>query len=307
MGKGGLLLLFLLAVGYISVFNLTINASDNSANNDAKPFVIPEDLPSDLVYHHDLPIGKGGERIMKLDLVCPKNPPARPLPALVYIHGGGWNHGSKNDHARKIIGYAKDGYIGVSIEYRLTHEAIFPAQLEDCKLAIRFLRANAEKYHINPDKIGVWGSSAGGHLAALLGTTGGIKELEGNGGWPDFSSRVQAVCDCSGPVDFINEYADRYSSVTKLLGINALADPERARRAMPGTYASPDDPPFLIIHGTKDTTVPFENSRLFYEDLKRAGVRVSFLPVEGAGHSFSDYPQVTAAAKEFFEKLLKND
>ncbi len=118
--RGSSILLYCLLMAYLLASGLSVNASANGPN----PFIILEDLPPDLVYFHDLPIEKGGERIMKLDLVCPKSP-ANPLPAPIYIHGGGWNHSGKNDHARKIIGYAKEGYI-VNIEYRLTHEAISP-------------------------------------------------------------------------------------------------------------------------------------------------------------------------------------
>lgn len=277
-----------------------------STANKVLDFQIPVDLPNDLAYFHDVEIGKGGVRILKMEICAPKIKPNKPLPALVYIHGGGWNKGSKDEHARKIMGYARDGYVGVSIQYRLTHEAIFPSQLEDCKLAIRFLRANAEQYHINPDKIGVWGSSAGSHLAALLGTTGDVKELEGNGGWPGVSSRVQAVVDWYGPANFITEFANNYSSVTKLLGVKALADPDKAKRAMPGTYASQDDPPFLVMHGNKDTTIPYADSVAFSDVLKKAGVDVTLIIVDGAGHGFKEFPEANETAKAFLAKHLKN-
>lgn len=266
-------------------------------------FVYPA-VPSDLQYLHDVEIGNGGNRTLKIEICYPKTVSSTPWPALVYIHGGGWNHGSKDLHAKKIIGYAKKGYIGVAIQYRLTGEAIFPAQIEDCKLAIRYLRAHAEHYHLNPNKIGVWGTSAGAHLASLLGTLPEGK-FEGTGGWTSYSSRVQAVVDWYGPADFTTQFANDYSSVTALLGVNAFADLEKARSVMPGTYASSDTPPFLIMHGTADKTIPFTDSETFYNTLIEAGVNATLIPVEGAGHGLAAYPWASNTVWKFLDQHLK--
>jgi len=277
------------------------NEPSNHPDNDFQAPVVPPDLQ----YLHDVEIGMGGDRTLKMEICYPKPAPPEPWPVLIYIHGGGWNHGSKNQHANKIIGYAKRGYVGVAIEYRLTPEgAVFPAQIEDCKLAVRYLRAHAQKYHLDPDRIGVWGSSAGAHLASLLGTLPPGK-FEGTGGWENYSSRVQAVVDWFGPADFTSEFADQWRSLIALLGKKPSEDPEWAKAAMPGTYASDDDPPFLIMHGTNDTVVPFADSQSFYQCLIDAGVDATFIPVEGAGHGFSDYPEASQKAWEFLERHLK--
>jgi len=271
-----------------------------------------EDMPEaanigeDKTWYHDVVVGKGGDRVLKMEIVTPKQKPEKPMPVIVYIYGGGWNHGSKDDHVNKLAGYVDKGYIGVALEYRLTDAAIFPGQLEDCKLAIRYLRANGDKYFMDTDRIGVWGSSSGSHLAALLGTTGDVKELEGTGGWQEYSSRVQAVVDWYGPADFTTEFANNWSSVSKLLGKNAFAVPEIAKSAMPGTYASKDDPPFLVMHGDSDKTVPYYDSVAFAQDLKRAGVNLTFKIVKGAPHGFAGFPDASVMAWDFLEKNLKN-
>lgn len=278
-------------------------AGSEYANDD-----IPQaaNIGSDKVLYKDVPIGKGGDVTLKIDIVTPKEKPEKPLPVLVYIYGGGWNHGTKNDHTNKIAGYVDKGYIGVALEYRLTDKTTFPGQLEDCKLAIRYLRANGDKYFMDTDRIGVWGSSSGSHLAALLGTTGDVKELEGNGGWEGYSSRVQAVVDWYGAADFTTEFANNWSSVSKLLGKNAFAVPDKAIAAMPGTYASKDDPPFLVMHGDKDQTIPYYDSVVFAQALKRAGVDLTFKIVKGAPHGFADFPDAAVMAWDFLDKKLKN-
>src|SRR5204863_3483821 len=141
-----------------------------------------------------------GEVPLKMDIYRLKSPPSGPLPVIVYIHGGDWSVGSKEEGAAKLLPYVQRGYCGVSINYRLTPLVHFPAPLEDCKCAIRFLRAKAKDLNLDPDHIGVWGESAGGNLAALLGSSSHVKEFEGNGGSPGVSSRVQAVCTEGAPV-----------------------------------------------------------------------------------------------------------
>ncbi len=253
----------------------------------------------------DVEIGKGGDKVLKMDIVMPGEKSAKPWPAIVYIHGGGWNHGSKDDHVMKLVDIAKRGYVAVAIQYRLTHEAIFPGQLEDCKLAIRYLRGKAKTYNIDTNRIGVWGNSAGGHLAALLGTTQGMAEFEGNGGWQEFSSDVNAIVDWSGPVDFSTEYANNYSSVTKLLGVRAFDDRERAARAMPTSYIAEETPPFLIIHGDNDAIVPYTQSVTLYEYLKEKGVDVTFKLLPGEGHQYvSEEPE--QMTMNFFDMVLKS-
>jgi acetyl esterase/lipase len=183
------------------------------------------------------------------------------------------------------------GWVCASIEYRLSGEAIWPAQIEDCKCAIRFLRSHSEQYGLDPHRIGVWGSSAGGHLVAMLGTTGRVSELEGTGGWPGVSSAVQAVCDWYGPTDFLRMDAAGSEMVhdapdspeSELVGGAIQLHPERVARANPISYVAGDEPPFLIVHGTRDPLVPYNQSELLFSAL--AGrTDVTFITVEGAGH-----------------------
>ena len=181
---------------------------------------------------------------------------------------------------------AQGNYVAVAVGYRLSGEAIRPAQIHDCKAAIRWLRADAGQYGVDPERIGVWGSSAGGHLANLLGTTGDVKELlEGNCGTPNVSSRVRCVVSYCGPTDFLAakriQGGREPSSVSLLLGGPVDEKKDLARQTSPINYVSADDPPFLLVHGTDDPTVPFEQAELFYRALQQAGVDVTLIRIEG--------------------------
>ncbi len=212
----------------------------------------------------------------------------------------------------RLIEFAQKGYFCATIEYRLSGEAPWPAQIEDCKCAIRFLRAKADEYGLDPKRIGVWGSSAGGHLVAMLGTAGDQKQFEGKGGWPDQSSRVQAVCDWFGPADLTwaipregqGGRAGASNAVVALLGGPGPDLMEKARRASPITYVTPDDPPFLIMHGDQDRLVPISQSEKLRDALKEAKVEVKYQVVEGAGHGFGG-PKEVKAVMEFFDANLK--
>lgn len=206
-------------------------------------------------------------------------------------------------HTGILAGFAQQGYICVSVEYRLSGVAIFPAQIEDCKCAVRFLRANAKKYGLNPNRIGAWGESAGGHLAALLGTAGDVKDLEGNGGYLEFSSRVQAVCNWFGAIAFEGAYLPPEHSVSQLLGGPPQNRRELAKKASPFGYISQDDPPFLIMHGDSDKIVPVVTSLTFYKNLKAAGVDAALQVIQGAGHKFTEIHHFQSVL-EFFDKHL---
>ena len=153
---------------------------------------------ADATIHRDLVYKTVNGAVLTLDLYCPEKFSGA-VPVIIYIHGGGWRSGRKE--RCPAVALVQDGYAVASIDYRLTSTAPFPAQIEDCKAAVRWLRANAAKYNLDADRIGVWGMSAGGHLAALLGTSGGVPELEGSGDNMQYSSQVQAVCDVAGPAD----------------------------------------------------------------------------------------------------------
>lgn len=247
-----------------------------------------------------------------LDLYLPKNATGN-SPMILCLHGGGWNHGNKK-HCPAVM-MVKDGYAVASIQYRLTQEAPFPAQIEDCKAAVRWLRANAEKYHFNAKRIGVWGHSSGGHLAALLGTSGGVAALEGTGKNANFSSRVQAVCEISGPADLVRMYQDistptentksQKEALEALFGGPLDAKKAVAVAASPINYISKDDPPFLIIHGEEDETVPVSQSRLFAAALKKAGVSVILDVAVGRGHGAGG-PRFEPTIKAFFDKNIRD-
>ncbi|MCA1597228.1 MAG: alpha/beta hydrolase, partial [Chloroflexi bacterium] len=214
-----------------------------------------------------------------------------PLPVIIWIHGGGWEAGSKEDCPAGYL--VHHGYAVVSINYRLSQEAVFPAQIYDCKGAVRWLRAHSAAYHLDPRRFGVWGASAGGHLAALLGASNGSKSMEGNvGGNLDQSSQVQAACDWFGPTDFLKLrdfptilHSDPVSGPDiRLIGGPLEKNLPKVRAANPITYVSKTSPPFLVMHGDKDPLVPLNQSELLYDALKAAGVRVTFCVVHGGGH-----------------------
>jgi acetyl esterase/lipase len=240
--------------------------------------------------HRDVIYGKGGESNLLLDLYVP-NHPIRAVPIILYIHGGGWADLDKS-WCPYPMRFLEKEYAVASINYRLSDEAPFPAQLHDCKAAVRWLRANAASYGLDGDHIGVWGDSAGGHLAAMLGLTADHPELEGDGGNPGVSSAVQAVCDWFGPSDLAMlvekhntpELVDIDTLVATLIGGPTSDHPDKAVMASPITYVTADAAPFLIMHGDIDRIVPLSQSVVLYEALFNAGAEVRLHVVHGSGH-----------------------
>jgi acetyl esterase/lipase len=272
----------------------------------------PPRLPEGTKPYRDL--GYGPHERNKLDLYVPPGDGAKPL--IIWVHGGAWQGGSKGPNNPAMPMLAR-GYAVAAINYRLSQHAKFPAQIEDCKAAVRYLRANAAKYSLDPNHFGAWGASAGGHLVALLGTSGDVKELEGDGGNPGVSSRVQAVCDWFGPVD-LTKMAEQSgpesqldhnapdSPEAKLLGGPVQEKKELAAKANPVTYVSKDDPPFLIIHGDKDPVVPYKQSHLLDDALKSAGVETTLLIIPGAAHGPGIGTRETfGKIQAFFDKHLR--
>lgn len=248
-----------------------------------------------------------------LDLYLPANAEA-PVPLIIWIHGGGWKSGSKENCLPVRTGFTERGYAVASINYRLTGEASFPAQIEDCKAAVRWLRSHAKEYGLDANHFGAWGSSAGGHLVALLGTSGDVSSFD-TGENLDVSSRVQAVCDYYGPSDFntmgavpgFEMHARASSPESALLGGPASEKPEMAKAASPVSHATPDDPPFLIVHGDSDRTVPLDQSRRMDAALRKAGVKTELIILPGSGHggpAFSS-PDITSKVAAFFDSHLK--
>ncbi|HEX3656130.1 MAG TPA: alpha/beta hydrolase fold domain-containing protein [Pirellulales bacterium] len=267
---------------------------------------IPDTIKAEL----DIPYAATDNPRQRLDLFLPKSPKSdKPLPVVAFIHGGGWKGGDKRAVFGAVIPLVESGeYAGVSIGYRLTGEAIWPAQIYDCKAAVRWLRANAKKYNFDPDRIGVTGGSAGGHLVAMLGTSGGISALEGNlGENTGISSNVACVVDQFGPADLLT-MGERYnraeSPVGKLIGGPVPENKDKARDASPTTFVSSDDPPFLMIHGTNDQVVPFSQSEELLAALRKAGVEAVLIPVEGGGHGNFGTPETSERMRLFFDKHL---
>nr|WP_255712949.1 alpha/beta hydrolase [Rhodopirellula sp. JC740] len=239
--------------------------------------------------HRDLVYTKLPQRELKLDLVVPQSKTKPPL--VVWIHGGGWRNGSRKNP--RLDAVTQHGFALASISYRFSKEAIFPAQIHDCKAAIRWLRANADRYGVDADWIAVAGSSAGGHLALLLGTSGDVDELEGEiGGNLRQSSRVQAVIDFFGPSDFVlrgktqpeRAYTDLSGSYALLGGQNGTVPEQMERLASPISYVSSDDPPLLILHGTNDKTVLMDQSERMVQAYEKERLSVELMEVAGAGH-----------------------
>jgi acetyl esterase/lipase len=249
----------------------------------------------------DLEYVQGGHERNRLDLYLPEKA-AKPLPVILWVHGGGWTNGDKTNGP--AFRFAAKGYAVASMNYRFSQHAIFPAQIYDCKAAVRWLRANAGKYHLEADHIGAWGGSAGGHLVALLGTTAGVKDLEGPGGNEDQSSRVQAVVDWFGPTDFLT--AGKKDTRTHLLGGDPEENKAQARKASPMTYVSKDAAPFLIMHGDQDKTVPISQSETFAAALKKAGADATFVVVKGGKHGGALFTNAESMKliEDFFAKHL---
>jgi len=225
---------------------------------------------------------------LKLDVYYPAQYPADPWPVVIYVHGGAWQKGDKSEGAgfRAVAGLQSAGFLVVAINYRLAPQVLFPAQIQDVKCAVRYLRAHAEQYHLDSEKIGVWGGSAGGHLSALLGTSGGTPGWD-VGEYLDQSSRVQAVVDMFGPADLtVNFDASDFQNARTVFGATNPDDPKLAA-ASPVTYIDPGDPPFLILHGDQDTTVYLEQSQILYQKLQATGVEAQLVVVHGAGHGFA--------------------
>ena len=263
----------------------------------------------------DLVYVDGGAEHQKLDLDLPEKASA-PLPLIIWIHGGGFSAGDKTDNpARRML---DQGYAVASLNYRLSGEALFPAQIEDCKAAVRWLRVHAKAYNLDPERFGAWGSSAGGHLVALLGTSGGVKEFE-QGAHLELSSRVQAVCDYYGPTDFLQmdahavpdarlKHDPSTSPESRLIGGAIQENKDKVARANPITFVTPDDPPFLIVHGDQDPLVPYHQSQLLFEALKKAAVSAHLHTIHGAGHGqgFAG-KNIDDSVDEFFKKNLKEN
>ncbi len=251
--------------------------------------------------------------LQTLDLYLPAGRPAHPRPVIVYVHGGGWRKGDKADGRRLAFHFVVQGYAVACIDYRLSSAAEHPAQLEDCKSAVRWLRANADRYGLDPFHFGAIGVSAGGHLAALMGVLN-INRLYESGATLDQPSRVQAVCDFFGPTDLLRLFetskkqgTPQADEIVQLLGGDPHVVQAQTLSANPIGFIAIEAPPFLIIHGDQDTAVPLEQSQLLYAALVKAHVSAHLHIIHGAGHTGPAFiaPDINAMVDEFFNQTLK--
>ncbi|MDQ3929063.1 MAG: alpha/beta hydrolase [Chloroflexota bacterium] len=259
----------------------------------------------------------GGEAL-KMDLFLPKveNGPA---PVVVYIHGGSWVGGDKYEVGLAGEELAKKGYVVASINYRLGPKYKWPAQIQDAKCAVRYLRASARQYNLDPDRVSAWGSSAGGHLAALLGLTDASAGFDNSGQYLNQSSRVQAVVDMFGPTDLNAFDPDKFAKGVGQSVFGVTRDQPEARellrRASPVTYAGNSrDVPFLILHGDKDSLVPLSQSQALYDRLKAGGADAELVVVKNGEHGFRPVGgqiepttgQIRNLIDSFFDRTLRN-
>lgn len=267
------------------------------------------DEPLAVTVKTDVDYGKVGEEKLLLDLASPPKGDA-PRPGLIFIHGGGWAGGKKEDFTGLAKDFAADGYVAVSVGYRLAPKHLFPAQIEDCKCAVRWMRAHADELGLDPNHIGAIGGSAGGHLALMLGVMDSGDGLEGDGGWADQSSKVQAVVNYVGPSDLLGPLpAVSQGILTNFLGGKREEKHDLAVQASPVTYINEGDAPSLSFMGTKDPLVPHDQGVTLANKLTEAKVpgRVEF--ILGAGHGFppEEMQRTLKASKEFLKEQLQQD
>jgi len=269
------------------------------------PDVVPQD---DIVFEKDVVYGKGGGEELKLNIGRPKDL-TEATPCIVLIHGGGWAAGNKNSHDPQVRDLVKKGYVAATIGYRFAPKHVFPAQIEDVKCAVRFLRANAEKYHIDKDRIGAVGFSAGAHLSMLLGTMDKEDGCEGDGGCADQSSKVNAVVAWFGPTDLTTPDWPNQSGklIVQLCGGTKEEKLDVYKKASPLTYVNAGDAPTLLIQGTKDVLVPWTQATYMADALTKAGVYGRVDLILGAGHGWAGEEMKRTADETFafFDQFLK--
>lgn len=267
------------------------------------------DPPRGTIIYNDLDYTHDNHERHTLDLYIPAT--SGPYPLIIWIHGGAFRMGSKAD--RVPLAMLNQGYAIAAINYRLSHHAIFPAQIEDCKAAVRWLRAHAGTYNFDNTRFVAWGESAGGHLAAMLGTCGHIRDWDA-GAYLDQSSRVQAVIDFFGPTDFLQMDSQRLphgmthdnadSPESCLIGGPIQQHREATQRANPITHINGCTPPFLIIHGDADPLVPYGQSQLLVEALQRQAISVTLHTIVGGGHGEFNTPSIPLLIDAFLQRTF---
>ncbi|WP_052639747.1 alpha/beta hydrolase [Zavarzinella formosa] len=266
-------------------------------------------IPDDVVFETGIEYANPEGQHLQLNMARPKTGDG-PFPAIVCIHGGGFRAGHRDSYNNLIIKLAQNGYVAVTVSYRLAPKFQFPAAVNDTKAAVRWVRANASKYKIDPERIGTTGGSAGGHLAQFLAVTGEVKEFEGTGGNADQSSKVACVVNVYGPSDFTKSYGksvDAHEVLPLFLGGNLETARPMHIRSSPLYWVTPNAAPTLCIHGTDDKYVAHEQAVWMVDKLKAANVPAELLTLEGAGHGFKGKDAETAekALIAFFDSRLK--
>ncbi len=235
-------------------------------------------------------------RDLKMDIIYPEDP-EKTYPCIVWICGGAWLQMDRSAHLAYLAGLAREGFVVASAEYRTSNEAVYPAQLVDIKSAIRYLRAHSERYRIDPEHFGVMGESAGGHLTAMAALAD--DPALDVGSYTEYSSRVQAACPWYPPTDvttfpYPSPLEAAASPESLMMGGNVMLNRKEAQKACPVSYVSPDAPPFMILHGINDHTVPFAQGEILHDKLEAAGCDVTLVAIEGADH----------ADRQFFQREL---
>ena len=268
-------------------------------------------LPEGVFAERDVVYGETEDGPLTLDVYKP-TAVSESLPVVVFVHGGGWKGGDKRAAVNNAVWLVPEGYAVVSINYRLTDVARWPAQIEDCYAAVRWVRANAERHGFRADRVAAWGTSAGGHLAGLMGT-----RPDPDAAKHERDSRVQAVVDWFGPSDLLTMPPNVVSETrtkeqvaasngAKLLGSPVPDVPELAKDASPLHHVSADDPPFLVMHGSADPGVPLTQSKRLHEALKAARVDSTLKVLDGAGHGGKAFQtdEARTAVREFLKSTV---
>lgn len=289
---------------------LSCSSREEAPQVPAEPAAPPPKTTFAVEHENNVAYAQVNGRDLLLHITRPSPLPDKSMPVVMWLHGGGWWMGPARPNANNIL--AEQGFFTVSLDYRLTGEAKFPAQIHDVKAAIRWLRANAETLRVNPDRIGVWGHSAGGQLAVLAGTSGDDPEVEGTIGPAGHSSRVQAVVNLAGVIDFYHptEKAWQEEERVRLFGGPQKEHMDLVRLAHPTTFLDKNDPPVLTIHGTADPNVPLHHSTFLHKELTKVGVASTLERLPGKDHWLIQYPagtvlpEVEASVLSFFKQHL---
>ena len=268
--------------------------------------------PDDVVFERDIPYRKGSERWL-LNVISPKKKAWRRRSAIVLVHGGGWATGDHYRFSHMGFKLAQQGYVVITPTYRLYHDAPFPACLYDVKNAIRWVRANAKKYGIHPDRIGAYGNSAGGTLVLTAAITNGRKDLEGDGSYQEFSSDLQCIVASGAVGDMLHpthgqraRFAYRNLARGKNRNMPEKEMQSVMRAASPASYINPDSPPLLLVHGAEDPVVKIASTDEFVKKMKAAGVDINYLRFADGHHGVMGQKGkvTTPAMNEFFKKHL---